>query len=81
MHRMLGRDELCASVRQCLAILTKAQEKLEGISSPPSTISDIVTLFGGFLSGLDKLDCKQATCATANDGKIAIIALMAIKDK
>ena len=56
---MLGRDELCASVKQCLEILTRAQEYVEEISSPPSTFADLAALFEKFLCDLDEMDHKQ----------------------
>ena len=58
---MLGRDELCTSVRQCLEILTRAQEYLDEILSPLSTFADISELFEGFLCDLDDMDRKQAS--------------------
>ena len=57
---MLGRDELCTLVKQCLEILTRAQEYLEEISSPLSTFADLAALFEGFLCDLDEMDHKQA---------------------
>ena len=64
---MLGRDELCALVKQCLEILTRAQEYLEEISSPLSTLADLAALFEGFLCDLDEMDHKQAPPST-DDG-------------
>ena len=64
---MLGRDELCASIRQCLEILTRAQGYLEEISSPLTIFADISALFEGFLCDLDKMDRKQAS-PTDDDG-------------
>ena len=65
--RMLGRDELCASIKQCLEILTRAQECVEEISSPPSTFADLAALFEKFLCDLDEMDHKQAPPPT-DDG-------------
>ena len=64
---MLGRDELCASVKQCLEILARAQEYLDEISSPLSTFADLEALFEGFLCDLDEMDHKQAPRPT-DDG-------------
>ena len=57
---MLGRDELCASVKQCLEILARAQESMEEMSSPLSTFADLTALLEGFLCDLDEMDHKQA---------------------
>ena len=64
---MLGRDVLCGSVKQCLDTLTRAQEYLEEISSPLSTLADLAALFEGFLCDLDEMDHKQAPPPT-DDG-------------
>ena len=61
---MLGRDELCASVKQCLEILARAQEYMEEMSSPLSTFADLTALLEGFLCDLDEMDHKQAPSQT-----------------
>ena len=60
-NRMLGRDELCSSARQCLEILTRAEACLKSPSLALDTVSRTLSIFQKFLSDLDNLDRKQGS--------------------